>query len=79
MNNQWVESLRNEIDIKVENNEKDYLKCTSKPSYILHKIIRNRFVGIRKSKFVLNKAKQTCIQLNVFFGIEVNINLRIPF
>ena len=27
-----MEHLRNRIDVKLANNEKDYLKCTSKPS-----------------------------------------------
>ena len=27
-----MENLRNTIDVKLVNNEKDYLKCTSKPS-----------------------------------------------
>ena len=30
-----VENLRNRIVVKLANNEKDYLKCTSKPSYML--------------------------------------------
>ena len=39
-----MENLRNGIDVKLVNNEKDYLKCTSKPSYMPHKI------AIRKKK-----------------------------
>ena len=27
------EKLRNRINVKLENNEKDYLKCILKPSY----------------------------------------------
>ena len=34
-------NLRNRIDVKLVNNEKDYLKCTSKPSCISHKILDN--------------------------------------
>ena len=30
-----MESLRNRLDVKLENNRKDYLKCASKPSYML--------------------------------------------
>ena len=29
-----MEKLRNEIDVKLVSYERDYLKCTSKPSYI---------------------------------------------
>ena len=53
-----MESLRNRIDIKLANNEKVYLKGTSKPSYISTKIFDNDLVAIRKSKLALklNKA-----------------------
>ena len=53
-----MENLRNGIDVKQINNEKDYLKCTSTPSYMLHKIFDNNLVAIHKSKLVLklNKA-----------------------
>ena len=36
-----MENLRNRIDVKLTKNEKDYLKCTSKPSYTSHKIFEN--------------------------------------
>ena len=45
-----MENLRNKIDIKLVNNEKDYLKCTSKPCYIIDKIFHNNLVAICKSK-----------------------------
>ena len=43
-----MEYLRNRIDVKLGNKEKDYLKCTSEPSYLSHKIIDNNLVAIRK-------------------------------
>ena len=43
-------NLRNKIDVKLVSNGKDYLKCTSKPSYMSHKIFQNNLVAIRKSK-----------------------------
>ena len=43
-------NLRNKIDVKLVSNGKDYLKCTSKPSYMSHKIFENNLVAIRKSK-----------------------------
>ena len=52
-----MENVRNRIDVKLVNNEKDYLKCTSKRSYMSHKIFGNNLVAIRKSKIVL-KLKQ---------------------
>ena len=33
-----MENLRNRINVKLVNNEKDYSKCTSKPSYMSHEI-----------------------------------------
>ena len=48
-----IENLRNRIDVKLENNKKDCLKCTSKQSYISHKIFDNSLVVIHKSKLVL--------------------------
>ena len=38
------------INAKLVNNEKDYLKCTSKPSDMLHKIFDNNLVAICKSR-----------------------------
>ena len=48
-----IENLRNRIDVKLVNNEKDYLKCTPNPSYILHKIFDNNWIAIRQSKVSL--------------------------
>ena len=36
-----MEKLRCRINVKLVNNEKDYLKYTSKPSCISHKIFDN--------------------------------------
>ena len=56
-----MENLRNRINAKILNNEKDYLKCTSKPSYISHKIFDNNLVTIRKSKVSLKPNKPAYI------------------
>ena len=45
-----MEKVRSRINVKLVNNEKDYLKCTSKPSYMSHKIFDNNLVTISKSK-----------------------------
>ena len=45
--------MRNRIDVNLVNNEKDYLKYTSKPSYRSHKIFENNLVAIQKSKVSL--------------------------
>ena len=48
-----MENLRNRIDAKLVNSKKDYLKCTSKPSYMSRKIFDNNLVAIQKSKVSL--------------------------
>ena len=45
-----MENLRNRIDIKLVSNEKDYLRWTLKPSYMIQKIFDNDLVAIRKKK-----------------------------
>ena len=45
-----MENLRNKIDVKLVNNEKDYLQRTSKASYLLQKIFDNNLFVIGKSK-----------------------------
>ena len=49
-----IKNLRNRIDVKLVNDEKDYLKCTSKPSSMSHKIFDNKLVAIQKSLTNLN-------------------------
>ena len=52
-----MKNLRNRIDIKLSSNKKDYLKWTSRPNYMSHKIFDNDLTGTRKSKttFTPNK------------------------
>ena len=52
-----MENLRNRIDVKLVNNAKDYLKCTSKQSYIMDKIFDNSSFVIQKSKVALKLNK----------------------
>ena len=47
-----MENLRNRIDVKLVSNKKDYLKWTSKPSYMSHKIFDNDLVAIRKKSYI---------------------------
>ena len=48
-----MKNLRNRIDVRLVSNKKDYLKWTSKPSYMSHKIFDNDLVAIRKNKATL--------------------------
>ena len=44
-----MENLRNRADVRLLNNEKDYLKWTSKSNYMLQKMFDNDLVTIPKS------------------------------
>ena len=52
-----MENLRSRINVQLVNNEKDYLKCTSKRSYMSHKIIDNNLVVIHSNKLALIRNK----------------------
>ena len=56
-----MDNLRSRIDIKLVNNEKDYLKCLSKPSYMSHKIFNNNIVAICKNELTLKFNKPAYI------------------
>ena len=58
-----IENFRNRINVKVVNNEKGYLKWTSKPSYTSRKRFNHNLVGIYKSKLALKFNKHTCIAM----------------
>ena len=66
-----MENLRNLIDVKLVNNEKDYLKCTSKPSYMSHKIFDNNLVAIGKSKVSLKLNKPAYVIICILELSEV--------
>ena len=54
-----MENLKNRIDVRLV--KKDYLKRTSKLSYMSHKIFDNNLVVIPKSKVVLKLNKPAYI------------------
>ena len=56
-----MKNSRNRINRKLANNEKVYLKCTSKPSYMSHKIFGNNLVTIQKFKILLKHNKPAYI------------------
>ena len=63
-----MENLRNRIDVKLVSNKRGYLKWTSKPSYISHKIFDNELVAICKNKVILTL--NTITHWNVHIRIE---------
>ena len=62
-----MENLRKKTNVKLVTNKKDYLKWTSKPSYMPHKIFNNDLVAIHKNKVTLrlkNLHKLECVFWN---------------
>ena len=68
-----MENLRNSIDVKLVNNEKDYLKCTSKPSYMAYKMFDNNLVQMRKSKLLLKLNEPTYIRICILVLSKVSM------
>ena len=52
-----MESLRKRINVRFVNSKKDFLKYTSKPTYVTHKLFNKNFAAIHKINqiLVLNK------------------------
>ena len=52
-----MENLRKRINVRFINNEKDFLKYKSKPTYVTHKLFNKNFAAIHEVKqvVVLNK------------------------
>ena len=48
-----MDNLRNRVGVRLVNNQKDYLKWTSKPSFATQKIFSNNLVSIHKIKTTL--------------------------
>ena len=55
--------MRNRTDVRLASNKKEYLKWTSKPSYISQKIFDNNLVVIHKSKATEKLNKPTYISV----------------
>ena len=58
-----MENLRNRIDVRLVSNKKDYLKWTSKPSYMSHKLLDNDLDAISKNKVTLRLNKSAYIRM----------------
>ena len=52
-----MENLRKRVNVRFVNNKKDFLKYTSKPTYVTHKLFNKNFAAIHEIKqvLVLNK------------------------
>ena len=60
-----MENLRKRINVRLVNNEKDFLKYTSRPTYITHKPFGKGYAAIHEIKLVLILNKP------IFIGITV--------
>ena len=50
-----IEHLREKINVRLVNNEKDFLKYASRSTYITHKIFGKDYAAIHEIKQVLSK------------------------
>ena len=53
-----MENLRKRINVRFVNNKKDFLKYTSRPTYVTHKLFNKNFAAIHEIKqvLILNKS-----------------------
>ena len=58
-----MENLRKRIDVRLVNNDKDFLKYTSRPTHITHKIFGKNYTAIHEIKPVLMLSKPIYVGL----------------
>ena len=72
-----MENVRNRIGIRLVSNENDYLKWTSKPSYMSPKILDYYLTAIRKSKVTLRLNKAAYVGMCIL-DLAEKIDVRVP-
>ena len=60
-----MENLRKRINMRLVNKEEDFLKYSSKPTYITHKIFRKDYAAIHEIKRVLLLNKPNYVRFTV--------------
>ena len=75
-NDKTMENFKNGIDVKPVSKKKDYMKWTSKSSYMSQKIFDNDLVAIHKSKVTLTLNKPAYIGK---YNLELNKLLMYKF
>ena len=60
-----MENLRKRINVRLVNNEKDFLKYTSRPTHITHKIFGKNYAAIHEIKPVLTLNKPIYVGFTV--------------
>ena len=58
-----MENLQKRINVRLVNNEKDFLKYTSRPTHITHKIFDKNYAAIHEIKPVLTLTSQFLLDL----------------
>ena len=74
-----MENLRKRISVKIVNNEKDFLKQVSKPTFISRKIFDKSYAAIHEMKPVLTLNKPiyvgfTILELNKWLMYDFHYN-----
>ena len=60
-----MENLRKRINVRLVNNEKDFLKYTSRPTHTTHRIFYKNYVAIHEIKPVLALNKPVYVGFTV--------------
>ena len=60
-----MENVRKRVNVKVINNEKDYLKVVSRPSFVSQKILDKNLVAVHKMKSVLLLSKPIYVGFSI--------------
>ena len=60
-----MENLQKRINVRSLNNEKDFLKYTSKPTPVTHKIVDKNFAAIHEMKSILTLNKPIYVGFTV--------------
>ena len=68
-----IENLKKRINIRLVNNAKDFLKYTSRPTYVTHKLFDKNYAAIHENKPVLGLNKPVYVGFNVLDGSKWNI------
>ena len=60
-----MENLQKRINVRLVNNEKDFLKYTSRSTHIIYKIFDKNYAAIHEIKPVLTLNKPICVGFTV--------------
>ena len=74
-----IENLRKRINVRLVNNEKDFLKYTNRPTYVAHKLFDKDYAAIHEIKPVLVLSKPiyvgfTVLDLSKWMMYDIDYN-----